>query len=420
MKRWVVTLILVAFAAGFLFAQEGDAVAAERPKKSFMQKMLSPFTAIPKLFRKGTGEPATEAIQTSTPPVTAAVAAQPLYPDTLPTVVHTGLALYASYRRRGGPHLLLDSLNIAVPLTEDDLKEIQKFAVHYFQSGERDSASEVGSPDRKKFLTRYYATDYKANDLLTREISAKAARDQPHFKGFFTTDGELVTMQYYGESHVTAPAADQLEYVYASYWDILFNRRKNYINDADQRPASRARVYRDRSKRIFRVDYLSDNRELIARGTFTYGVLDIILEQRIAFPEGGQLSQLHPDYFDLRFDRVEAGWIVKCLYDPDNRLTTLLIMEDNGTIYYRYTFGYDRIGNQSVVEAFVYDGADKLMGRYELYFDSEEELQKKITISPPGEVIEVQHFSIDMDQLQWVVDTYDPEGRHRSRIRRDL
>jgi len=163
-----------------------------------------------------------------------------------------------------------------------------------------------------------------------------------------------------------------------------------------------------------------NNNEIIATGDFTFGVKQMILEQRIVFPNGGKLTDLHLDFFYRQYDRVEAGWVVKCLYEQKDKLSDLIIMQDNGVIFYRYRFSHESIRNQQVIEAFVYNSANEVVGRYELYFDDTCELQKKILISDDRKITAYSVYSIDTENLKVIVNNFDPLGSHISRIYRDL
>ena len=137
-------------------------------------------------------------------------------------------------------------------------------------------------------------------------------------------------------------------------------------------------------------------------------------------PKGGKLTDLHPDYFYRQFDRVEPGWVIKCLYEDKDKLSDLIVMQDGGMIFYRYHFDYSVVRGETIVEAFVWNSRGKMAGRYELYFDSDGNLIKKILISDDRKIAEYSLYTVDAKNLKMIVDTYGSTGKNISRIYRDL
>jgi len=283
-------------------------------------------------------------------------------------------------------------------------------------------------------------------------ILKEKARGKPHFKGIFDKHGNLQSLEYIGEQKLEAPDIKKLKYLYASYWNILTNRRINYVDDRGKRPAPHIKFYVDPAKIVHRVEYLNSRKEVIATGDYIYGVKHLILEQRIVFPNGGKLTDLHPDFFYRQYDRVEAGWVVKCLYEQKDKLSDLIVMQDDGVIFYRYRFNHEVVNDKRIVEAlsdlivmqddgvifyryrfnhevvndkriveaFVYDPASKIVGRYELYFTEDGELEKKILISDDRQIAGYSTYSVDTENLKMIINSYDQSGKHISRIYRDL
>ncbi len=328
-------------------------------------------------------------------------------------VLQTPCTFLPSYRDIGGPHLKIDSLNTVLYLDYNVLQAIERYIESEKKSGTTDSI-------KGKSTVRYYATNYSANDLLADEISQEKAREKPHFKGMFDRHGQLQSLEFFGEQSTNKTDINNLKPLYASYWDILTNRRINYMDNDGNRPEPHVKFYSDPAKIVHRVDYLNGNNEIIATGDFTFGVKQMILEQRIVFPNGGKLTDLQPDFFYRQYDRVEAGWVVKCLYEQKDKLSDLIIMQDNGVIFYRYRFNHESIRNQRITEAFVYNSADEIVGRYELYFDDIGDLLKKILISDDRKIASYSVYTVDTEKLKIIVNNFDQSGKHISRIYRDL
>lgn len=340
-------------------------------------------------------------------------------PVTPPVTVFTYDALKTpctflpSYRDQGGAHLKIDSLNTVLYLDDEVLQAIE----HYIESQKQPKA--VDSTDDES-IVRYYLSKYTADELLSNEISREKARGKPHFKGIFDKHGNLLSLEYFGEQKLEAPDIKKLKYLYASYWDILTNQRINYVDNRGKRPAPHVKFYVDPAKIVHRVEYIDSKKEVIAAGDYTYGVKHLILEQRIVFPNGGKLTDLHPDFFYRQYDRVEAGWVVKCLYEQKDKLSDLVIMQDDGVIFYRYRFNHEVVNDKRIVEAFVYDPAGKIVGRYELYFTEDGELEKKILISDDRKIAGYSTYSVNTENLKMIINSYDQSGKHISRIYRDL
>jgi len=353
----------------------------------------------------------------------------PLNPGGRPAVLNTPVQFLPSYRDRGGPHLKIDLLNAVILLDEQTLSDIKRYTQsrstkYFIKSGASDLSDQTGTgmPGdlQEDQIIRYYATKYRANDLLGDRINPQKSQSQPHFKGTFDKHGNLLSLEFYGEQEADSPAEEKLAFLYASYWDILYNKRVNYIDGYGNRPSPHVKVFTDPAKIVHRIEYLDNNKKVIAKGVFTYGVKNMILEQRIEFTGGGKLTELHPDYFYLQFDQIEQDWIVKCLYEDKDLMSDLIVMQDAGNVFYRYHFQYEKVRNQQIVEAFVYNGKNELVGRYELYFNDRGDLEKKILISPEDKITGFIKYSVDLKKLKMIVDSFDEGGQHLSRIYRDL
>jgi hypothetical protein len=381
---------------------------------------------VKKLLKKEkAGEPAGQQtkIQSSVPKI------KPLNPGGRPVVLNTPVQFLPSYRDRGGPHLKIDSLNAVILLNEQTLSDIRRYTQsrsteNSIKSGASESSGQtgIGMPGdlQEDQIVRYYATKYRANDLLGDQIDPERAQSQSHFRGTFDKHRNLLSLEFYGEREADSPAEKKLAFLYASYWDILYNKRVNYIDGYGNRPSPHVKVFTDPAKIVHRIDYLDNNKKVIADGTFIYGVKNMILEQRIEFNGNGKLTELHPDYFYLQFDRIEQDWIIKCLYEDEDLMSDLIVMQDAGNVFYRYHFQYEKVRNQQIIEAFVFSGKNKLVGRYELYFNDRGNLEKKILISPEGKITGFIKYSVDLKKLKMIVDSFDEAGQHLSRIYRDL
>jgi len=368
------------------------------------------------IFRKSV-KPEAESEIVEKPALAApeAIKIAPVNPGGNPGLLKSPLQFLPSYQAQGGPYLFLDSVNAVVKLDQTTLAKINEYWI-----AEQEKKTGVSSKEAQSRIIRYFAAKYQADDLLGEPITPDQAQKQPHFKGIFDGNNKLLALEFIGESERVVPVRENLSFLYATRWDLLFNRRLNYIGSQDNRPSPHVKVYTDPAKTVHLVEYINEDKQVIARSLFTYGIKNLILEQRIEFPHGGKLTDLHPDFFDNQFEQVQADWIVKCLFNSNNLLSDLIVMEDVGNIYYRYHFHYEKVGKSQIVEAFIYNNDDRLAGRYELYFDEQNELVKKIIISVDGSIIEYLQYQVDYDNLKSVVDYYDKDGLQINRIYRDL
>ncbi|RKY57893.1 MAG: hypothetical protein DRP96_09265 [Candidatus Neomarinimicrobiota bacterium] len=364
---------------------------------------------VKKLLKKDSNDPeSTRKIIENISPVSANIPMKSDY-----TRVKSPVHFLPSYRDIGGPHLKIDSLRAIIPLDDETLREIVRFSERKEQSGLNDSV-EAGA------IKRYYEINVPVTDILSREVKADKVADKPHFVGLFDSHGNLLKLEYFGNSSIPKPKIENLKSLYASYWNLFLNRRVNYIDDHGNRPEPHIRFYSDAGKNVHRVEYLNADKEVIATGDYTFGIKYLILEQRITMPKGGKLTDLHPDYFYRQFDRVEPGWVIKCLYEDKDKLSDLIVMQDGGMIFYRYHFDYSVVRGETIVEAFVWNSRGKMAGRYELYFDSDGNLIKKILISDDRKIAEYSLYTVDAKNLKMIVDTYGSTGKNISRIYRDL
>ena len=368
------------------------------------------------IFRKSV-KPEAESEIVEKPALAApeAIKIAPVNPGGNPGLLKSPLQFLPSYQAQGGPYLLLDSVNAVVKLDQTTLARINEYWI-----AEQEKKTGVSSKEAQSRIIRYFAAKFQADDLLGEPITPDQAQKQPHFKGIFDGNNKLLALEFIGESERVVPVRENLSFLYATRWDLLFNRRLNYIGNQDNRPSPHVKIYTDPAKTVHLIEYINEDKQVIARSVFTYGIKNLILEQRIEFPHGGKLTDLHPDFFDNQFEQVQADWIVKCLFNSNNLLSDLIVMEDVGNIYYRYYFHYEKVGKSQIVEAFIYNNDDRLAGRYELYFDEQNELVKKIIISVDGSIVEYLQYQVDYDNLKSVVDYYDKDGLQINRIYRDL
>lgn len=324
----------------------------------------------------------------------------------------TPVTFLPSYRDAGGPHLKLDSLNRIIPLDDDLIETI----CNYHSKQQPREVDSTGHGMR----VRYYAPGLVPDELLKEELHPEKAREQAHYKAVFDVHNRLVSLEYVGDQVLATPPANNLKTLYASYWNIVTNQRINYVDENGNRPPPRIKFYTDGAKYVHRIEYINRNREPVATGRYLYGVKHLILEQRIAFPQGGYLTDLHPDLFYRQFDRVEPDWVVKCLYGGRNELTELIIMRDGGTIFYRYCFEHVIFHGQRIVEVRVYNAEKEQVGRYELYFDLAGGLVKKLYISAERQISGYKTYTVDRENMRIAISSYDHAGDLLSRIYREL
>ncbi len=334
-------------------------------------------------------------------------------PGKRPGVLNTSIQFLPSYQSFGGAHLKIDTLNTVIYLDDEILTEIK----NYIKTQEAEAASDTSRASVK--IVRYYATDSKLSDLLLNQISPEKAQDQAHFRGTFDEHGNLLTLEFISEDAVKAPDRDNLEFSYASYWNILFHKPMDYWNKEGYRSPAHAKIYADEKGIVRHISYAKEGKGLAA-GVFTYGVKNLILEQRIVFRENGKLSDLHPDYFSPKFGHIGKNWVAKCLYGRDNVMSDLIVMLDAGVVFYRYRFNEVKLNSGKLIAASVFDAEEKLVDRYELFFDDEGNLLKKTLLTLDGKTTGHIRYTVDVDNFKMIVDNYDNLDNHIDRFYREL
>jgi len=340
-----------------------------------------------------------------------------LDPQLQPQVRKKGLQFFDSYHERGGPHLMIDSLNMVIPLTDADLRKMLTFATAALKSKEGRSDQ---SPEGARQVVKYYPANQTAKQMLGKEAPFAAVCNGAYFEGTFDPDGKLVSLQYFDKTIASEIVPAQLTATKATCWDLIFNRPAYYANEEGQPFPNRAQILRDSGRYVRFVDYLAENGEKIARGTFVYGVNDQIIEQRLEFNGEGDLTNLNSFLFDRQFSTVKPGWIAKGLYNNQKYLKKLVVMDDLGNRYYDYRFSYRITPEGMTVIRQVFDQAGQAAGKIELNYNQHGRLIKRIAYADNQRVSDYQTFAIDYEKMKLVVDFYGPDGVLIDRLYRSL
>ncbi len=329
-----------------------------------------------------------------------------------PRIITSPLRLFDSFQDRGGPFIYIDSLNTALALDQKQLAQLRNFLNE--KSDLPVAEEDMGSETQP--VTRYYATDLTARKLVASEISREAAQNQSHFRATFTQDQQLLSFEFIEKPKAAGIDKSNFKRYTYSRWNILLNDSINYYNAAHRRIDLRAHIFRNNQNRVLLVEYLDNKGQPLATGRYFYGFKNIIIEQRIEFEPGVDLTDVFPYYFDLKFNGLQPGWIAKGLYNDDGRLRRLVVMDEQGNLYYHYRFEYIRRDNQLCATAFVYNESNQLAGRYALFFNSAGILSKKISYNNEGMLQQKLTFSIDIRKKQLVIDQYDADEQLINRI----
>jgi len=336
---------------------------------------------------------------------------EPLIPEE-PRIITSPIHTFDSFQDQGGSFIYIDSLNTALALEQEQLAQLLDFL---------NKKSDL--PVRKKDLehqeqpiTRYYATDLTARELVASEISAQAAQNQSHFQASFSPDGKLFSFEFIEKPKATGVDKSELRRNNYSRWNIVLNDSINYYNNARRRIDIRARIFRDKQNRVMLAEYLNSSGQMIATGQYFYGFKNIIIEQRIEFEPGYDLTDAFPHYFDLNFNGLQPGWLVKGLYNDQGRLRRLVVMDEHGNLYYHYRFEYSQRDNQLCATIFVYNESNQLASRYALYFNRADILSQKINYNHEGVMQQKRTFAIDIRKQQMIIDIYNPDDQLINRI----
>jgi len=342
-------------------------------------------------------------------------------PQGLPVIRPRGLQFFKSYRQKGGPHLVVDSLNVAIPLTEAELWQMLNFAQDALHIDEARTASAPKSDAPQ--VVKYYSTSQTPKQLLGKEETYGAVKDAAYFKATYAADGELLSLEYFNQQNskkTTAVPAMRLTSSKATVWDLVFNRPLYYVDEEGQRFPSRAVVLRDSTRLIRFVDYLNEDGGQVARSTFYYGKNEQVIEQRIEFEGEGNLTDLNSFLFDKQFNIIKTGWLVKGFYNEQKYLKKLVVMDDLGNRYYDYRFSYKKTDEGMTVINQVFDQAGQPAGYSELLFNKHGRLIKRICYGRDRAICDYQTFAIDYEKMKQVVEFYRPDGTLVDRLYKSL
>lgn len=342
-------------------------------------------------------------------------------PQGLPVIRPRALQFFKSYRQKGGPHLVVDSLNVAIPLTEAELWKMLNFAKDALNINETRTVS--GGQGDSPQIVKYYSTSQPPKQFLGKEASYAAVKDTAYFKATYTADGQLLSLEYFNKQNSTNPAsapAVRLTSSKATVWDLVFNRPLYYVDEDGKRFPSQAIVLRDSTRQVRYVDYLNEDGGKVARSTFYYGKKDQVIEQRIEFEGEGNLTDLNAFLFDKQFNIVKNGWLVKGLYNEQKYLKKIVIMDDLGNRYYDYRFSYKKTDEGMTVTDQVFDQAGQPGSFCELFYNEHGRLIKRIVYNPDRTVCDYQTFAIDYEKMRQVVEFYRPDGTLVDRLYKSL
>jgi len=334
-------------------------------------------------------------------------------PARLPVSRPSTVQLLPSYRGKGGPHLLIDSLNLVIALTPAEVQQVQRASSAILQSYNPDPLVQKES---RRTTTRFYATKLRAKDLLANEVPDSIVENQPHFVGTYDEHGQLVALQFFDNQQGLLNPNPVLTVSQATYWDIFFSRPMFFTTEDGVKFPARAKIFRDQSRRIRRVEYQNNTGGTVARGTFYYGLHDVILEQRLEFEGEGRLTDINPFWFDRQFDQIKPGWVAKALYYDNKMLSDLLVMDDYGNQYYRYLLTYERNSEGTIAHLQVRDANDKPVAFSDLLFNEYGRLTKKTNYDHRHQPLNYQLLTIDYEKFRIVVDVFRPDGSRLDRF----
>jgi len=342
-------------------------------------------------------------------------------PSGLPVTRSYGLQFFKSYRQKGGPHLVVDSLNVAIPLTEAELWQMLNFAKEALHINEARKVPGVLSDAPQ--IVKYYSASQTPSQFLGKESSYNAVKNGAYFKAVYAADGQLLSLEYFSQQNSKNPVSAPLVHLTSSkatVWDLVFNRPLYYVDADGQRFPSRAVILRDSTRLIRFVDYLNENGGKVARSTFYYGTGDKVIEQRIEFEGEGNLTDLNSFLFDKQFNIVKRGWLVKGFYNEQRYLKKLVVMDDLGNRYYDYRFGYKKTEEGVTVTNQVFDQAGQPGSFCELFYNEHGRLVKRVSYGRDRAVCDYQIFTIDYEKMKQVVEFYRPDGTLVDRLYKSL
>ncbi len=301
----------------------------------------------------------------------------------VPSIVMSNLHFLPSYQEYGGPHILIDSLNIVIPISDADFMDMVRFSTREYKKLKR--VSTVKPPQKGK------------------AVSSKKLKK-----------GKV-------ERKIKPPDKKVLEVSYLPAWDILNNKAVFYEGNIEVNLPPKVKVYKDKNKKFHYIDYYGkDSKVAICKGTFYYAKSGVILEQRIEFAEKGELTDISPYYFDLRFNLIKPEWIVKCLYSNENKLKKVIVMDDFGNIFYSYRFQYVDNKDFKFTVVKVFDKENRKAGSYELFCDKWGMVEKRVEYDENRRRKGYKLYTSDLEKREIIVDSYDNEGNHIVRIRQNL
>ncbi len=223
------------------------------------------------------------------------------------------------------------------------------------------------------------------------------------------------------ERKIKPPDKKVLEVSYLPAWDILNNKAVFYKSNVEINLPRKVKVYKDKNKKLHYIDYYGkDSKVVICKGTFYYAKSGVILEQRIEFAENGELTDISPYYFDLRFNLLKPEWIVKCLYSNKNRLEKVIVMDDFGNIFYSYKFQYVDTKDFKFTKVKVFDKGNKESGSYDVFCNKWGVVNKRIEYDENGIRKGYKLYTSDIERREIIIDSYDNEGNHIVRMRQNL
>jgi len=301
----------------------------------------------------------------------------------MPLIVTSNLHFLPSYQEHGGPHILMDSLNIVIPISDADFMDMLRFSTREYKKLKK--ASTTKSTQKGKAVS--------SNKLKSGKLERK----------------------------IKPPDKKVLEVSYLPAWDILNNKAVFYKSNVEINLPRKVKVYKDKNKKLHYIDYYGeDSKVVICKGTFYYAKSGVILEQRIEFAENGELTDISPYYFDLRFNLLKPEWIVKCLYSNKNRLEKVIVMDDFGNIFYSYKFQYVDTKDFKFTKVKVFDKGNKESGSYDVFCNKWGVVNKRIEYDENGIRKGYKLYTSDIERREIIIDSYDNEGNHIVRMRQNL
>ena len=259
------------------------------------------------------------------------------------------------------------------------------------------------------YTHKYFSSPLTRETILGREITVKAAAQQPHFHAVYGPHGYLLRVRYVEPGRWRArqaalaggkfqpPSGSPPLVRYFRQWDFRNLKGKGYVRKKKRLEGrSYFRALHDGQDIIQQVQHYNTGWQLQytlnyrrdAEGGSKY--VELIFEG----DGSGSLIDVHPYLFISSYSLVKPGWQVAITTGENDTLRSVQVLNGHGQIsyYYTYSSSVDEETKKRTIRGTVLSAEGEIRQVFALIYDKKDRLERQAFYTSEGEIVESTTF----------------------------